>query len=122
MTPSARLDRPGHAEARAATPGTLLTAHGIARFYSEYISALWHGEDVSAITTWLDAHWIHKGPPVPDDAPDAVSLLGGGTIGGVRIRWYQIGDILLGYQSGRHSGCYRIPVTEPPPSIGARPN
>ncbi len=101
---------------RAVSPPRL-TARAMAHLYTEYLSALWRGDDVSAITTWLEARWNHQGPHQPEDTPDAVSLLGGAAVGENRISWYQHDDAILGYQSGQRHGAYRIPTSETPPPL-----
>jgi hypothetical protein len=94
-----------------------LTARRMARLYTEYLSALWRGDDVSAITNWLEARWNAQGPYQPADAPDAISLIGGASVGENRISWYQHGNTILGYPTGHQHGAYRIPATETPPPI-----
>ena len=96
---------------------TRLTARAMARLYTDYLSALWRGDDVADVTTWLEARWSHHGPPQPEDTPDAVSLLGEPAGGENRVRWYQRGNTILGYPSGQRRGAYRIPATETPPSL-----
>ena len=116
MALSPSLDRRASTTTRSArTPH--LTARRMARLYTEYLSALWRGDDVSDITTWLEARWNHQGPHQPSDAPDAISLIGGASVGENRISWYQHGNTILGYPNGHQHGAYRIPATETPPPI-----
>lgn len=87
------------------------TPHTLARLYNHYLSALWRGDDISAVTRWLEAHWNGQGPPEPTGHPDAVSL--SSKFG---IRWYQAQAAVLGYPPGPTRGCYQIPITEALPA------
>jgi hypothetical protein len=70
---------------------------------------------------WLEARWCVGNPAEPDGAPDAVSVLGGA---GAGIRWYTVGDTVVGFISGRPRGCYVVaredrPLEIPPPNMPA---
>jgi hypothetical protein len=116
MSLSPTVDRRATTTARSSR-ATHLTPRRMARLYTEYLSALWRGDDVSAITNWLEARWNSQGPYQPADSPDAVSLIGGSSVGENRISWYQHGNTILGYPAGHQHGAYRIPATETPPPI-----
>jgi CheY-like chemotaxis protein len=96
-------------------PELRLTPQALARLHDRYVSALWRGDDVDALTVWLGAHWTRQAPPEPAGLPSAVSCLGRTGIGG-GMRWYHQGTAILGYPSRSHPGCYRISQAEVPPA------
>ncbi len=97
----------------------MITAGRIARCYDRYVSALRRGDEeaVTAFVEWLAAFW-DEGPPEPRTTPAAVSR---GPAGGSGVRWYDVGDTVLGYPIRGPVGCYQVPVAETPPPIPAGP-
>lgn len=54
---------PAASVAQRPTPQTLAWLH------NQYYSALWRGDDVEAVTDWLETHWSDQGTPEPDGVP-----------------------------------------------------
>jgi hypothetical protein len=98
-----------------------LSPQSLARAYDRFVSARWRGDDEAADTfaAWFESHWTGEAPPEPADPPEAASVLGGA---GTGIRWYARQDVVLGYVSGRGSGCYLVAASEiAPPLASTRP-
>lgn len=91
-----------------------LNAEFLARRYDEHLAAVWRGEAAldNAFARWLETHWSATVPDEPSCRPEAVSVLGAAGSG---IRWYTVGDAVVGFVGKRPDGCYRVPVSETPP-------
>lgn len=96
----------------------LVNPRQIALTYDRVISAHWRGEtdSANALDTWFEAHWSDQAPPEPEAPPEGTSVLGDSGSG---IRWYALGDVVLGYVSRRPDGCYRVLTQEAMPPFQA---
>jgi len=70
----------------------------------------WRHPAASAFADWLAAHWDAACPAAPAGPPAATSALGREA-----IRWFAVGEALLGYAAGGPCGCYRVPAGGDPP-------
>jgi hypothetical protein len=91
----------------------MLSPRALAVLYDLHLAAVWRGDaSRSMFGDWLEARWCSGGPTEPEVAPDSVSVLGGA---GAGIRWYTIGETVVGFVSGRPRGCYVVDREERPP-------
>jgi hypothetical protein len=89
--------------------------HSLADLYDPHLASAWRGDEPpSPIGDWLDARWTAGGPSEPESPPEAVSVLGGSGSG---IRWYTVGESILGFVTGRPRGCYMVARDERPPHL-----
>jgi hypothetical protein len=78
----------------------------LAILYDLHLAAVWRGEDASnEFGAWLEGRWWAGGLAEPETPPDAVSVLGGA---GAGIRWYGVGENILGFVGGRPRGCHVV--------------
>lgn len=70
---------------------------------------------VRGFMAWIEAWWWDDCPPEPATPPDAIS--GGGW---EPVRWYEAGEVILGYSAGQE-GCYRVPAAAAAPALGSVP-
>jgi hypothetical protein len=91
----------------------VLSPRTLAGLYDLHLAAVWRGhEPPSMFGDWLGARWRRGGPAEPDATPDAVSVLGGA---GAGIRWFAVGETIVGFVAGRPRGCYVVARTDRPP-------
>jgi len=92
----------------------------VALAYDLHLAALWRGEerDARRFDAWLAAHRCNVCPPEPAGLPAQVSPLGAGGLG---IRWYADGDVVLGFAPGLRSECYRVTGIEALPASASVP-
>jgi len=86
-------------------------ARKLACLYDQYVAAVRRDdhEVVDPFADWLGGFW-DEGPPEPEAAPGAISLLGGIGRG---IRWHEADGMVLGYVRGwKRRGCYQVPMAE----------
>ncbi|MEA2598418.1 MAG: hypothetical protein QOF01_4887 [Thermomicrobiales bacterium] len=91
----------------------MLSPRTLASLYDLHLAAVWRGhEPTSILGNWLEARWSASELVEPPAPPDAVSVLGGA---GAGIRWYALGETIVGYVAGRPRGCYIVRRSEEPP-------
>ncbi len=97
----------------------MLSPRALAVLYDLHLAAVWRGqESASDFGAWLDGRWWSGGLAEPDTPPDAVSVLGGA---GTGIRWYVVGESILGFVGRRPRGCYVMGRDDVPPLALAAP-
>jgi len=96
----------------------MITARQLARAYDLSVASLWRGDAADeSLLAWLGTFRLAEALAEPQAAPEAVSLLGGGSSG---IRWYSTPAAVLGFATGQPAVCYRIPIdTDLPAPCGS---
>lgn len=101
----------------------MLSPRTLAGLYDLHLAAVWRGHESSSIFgDWFEARWYAGRAAEPARPPDAFSVLGGA---GAGIRWYAVGETILGFVGGRR-GCYLVarseaPQQPPSPAISVQP-
>ncbi|HEY7033299.1 MAG TPA: hypothetical protein VH482_18305 [Thermomicrobiales bacterium] len=91
----------------------MLSPRTLAGLYDLHLAAVWRGHESSDIFgDRLGARWSGGGPSEADATPDAIGVLGGA---GAGIRWFAVGENIVGFVAGRPHGCSVVARTEIPP-------
>jgi hypothetical protein len=98
--------------------GEAMTPQELALRFDRCVAAAaewpWRNPEACAFADWLAGFWAPACPVAPAGPPDATNAAEGRMDG---IRWFAVGEAILGYVAEHARGCYRVPSAARLPSM-----